>query len=156
MSSLNERLITDMKEAMKQREAGKIRLSTIRLLRAAQKEAEVARKRELDDDEILELIVREIKKRRDAIPEYEKANRLESIKQLEEEIAVLTNYLPEQMDEDALKSIIQEAINQTGAGSAKDMGRVMKTLLPRIRGRADSKKVSQMVKEMLRDRKSVV
>ncbi|MEN6389457.1 MAG: GatB/YqeY domain-containing protein [Syntrophomonas sp.] len=149
MSSLNERLITDMKEAMKQREAGKIRLSTIRLLRAAQKEAEVARKRELDDDEILELIVREIKKRRDAIPEYEKANRLESIKQLEEEIAVLTNYLPEQMDEDALKSIIQEAINQTGAGSAKDMGRVMKTLLPRIRGRADSKKVSQMVKEML-------
>jgi Uncharacterized conserved protein len=68
---------------------------------------------------------------------------------LEEEIAVLTNYLPEQMDEDALKSIIQEAINQTGAGSAKDMGRVMKTLLPRIRGRADSKKVSQMVKEML-------
>jgi len=149
LSSLNERLITDMKEAMKQREAGKIRLSTIRLLRAAQKEAEVARKRELDDDEILELIVREIKKRRDAIPEYEKANRLESIKQLEEEIAVLTNYLPEQMDEDALKSIIQEAINQTGAGSAKDMGRVMKTLLPRIRGRADSKKVSQMVKEML-------
>jgi Uncharacterized conserved protein len=61
LSSLNERLITDMKEAMKQREAGKIRLSTIRLLRAAQKEAEVARKRELDDDEILELIVREIK-----------------------------------------------------------------------------------------------
>ena len=149
MSSLNERLITDMKEAMRQREAGKIRLSTIRLLRAAQREAEVAKKRELDDDEILELIVREVKKRRDAIPDYEKANRLESIKQLEEEIAVLTNYLPEQMDEDALKSIIQEAINQTGASSAKDMGRVMKTLLPRIRGRADSKKVSQMVKEML-------
>ncbi|MEN6389923.1 MAG: GatB/YqeY domain-containing protein [Syntrophomonas sp.] len=149
MSSLNERLIADMKEAMKQREAGKIRLSTIRLLRAAQKEAEVARKRELDDDEILELIVREVKKRRDAIPEYQKANRLESIKQLEEEIAVLTNYLPEQMDEDALKSIIQEAINQTGANSAKDMGLVMKTLLPQIRGRADSKKVSQMVKEML-------
>jgi len=138
-----------MKEAMRQREAGKIRLSTIRLLRAAQREAEVAKKRELDDDEILELIVREVKKRRDAIPDYEKANRLESIKQLEEEIAVLTNYLPEQMDEDALKSIIQEAINQTGASSAKDMGRVMKTLLPRIRGRADSKKVSQMVKEML-------
>lgn len=149
MSSLNERLIADMKEAMKQREAGKIRLSTIRLLRAAQKEAEVARKRDLDDDEILELIIREVKKRRDAIPEYQKANRLESIKQLEEEIAVLTNYLPEQMDEDALKSIIQETINQTGASSAKDMGRVMQSLLPRIRGRADSKKVSQMVKEML-------
>ncbi|MEQ8174974.1 MAG: GatB/YqeY domain-containing protein [Syntrophomonadaceae bacterium] len=149
MSSLNERLIADMKEAMKQREAGKIRLSTIRLLRAAQKEAEVARKRELDNDEILELIIREVKKRRDAIPEYQKANRSESIKQLEEEIAVLTNYLPEQMDEDALKSIIQEAINQTGASSAKDMGLVMKTLLPQLRGRADSKKVSQMVKEML-------
>lgn len=149
MPSLNERLIVDMKEAMKQREAGKIRLSTIRLLRAAQKEAEVARKRELDDDEILELIVREVKKRRDAIPEYEKANRLESIKQLEEEIAVLTDYLPEQMDEDALNSIILEVINQTGANSAKDMGRVMQTLLPRIRGRADSKKVSQMVKERL-------
>lgn len=149
MSSLNEQLIADMKEAMKQREAGKIRLSTIRLLRAAQKEAEVARKRDLNDDEILELIIREIKKRKDAIPEYEKANRLESIKQLEEEIAVLTNYLPEQMDEDALKNMIHEVINQTGASSAKDMGRVMKYLLPQIRGRADSKKVSQLVKEML-------
>lgn len=149
MSSLNERLIADMKEAMKQREAGKIRLSTIRLLRAAQKEAEVARKRVLNDDEILELIVREVKKRKDAIPEYQKANRPDSIKQFEEEIAVLTTYLPEQMDEDALKSIIQDIINQTGASSAKDMGRVMQALLPQIRGRADSKAVSQMVKEML-------
>lgn len=138
-----------MKEAMKQREAGKIRLSTIRLLRAAQKEAEVARKHELDDDEILELIIREVKKRRDAIPQYQKAKRLESIKQLEEEIAVLQNYLPEQMDEDALNNLIQELISQTGAISAKDMGRVMQSLLPQIRGRADSKKVSQMVKEML-------
>lgn len=149
MASLNEQLIADMKEAMKQKEAGKIRLSTIRLLRAAQKEAEVARKRELNDEEILELVVREIKKRKDAIPDYEKAGRPEEIKKLEQEITVLEHYLPEQMDEEELNNVIREVIEETGARSARDMGRVMQVLMPRIRGRADGKLASQLVKNML-------
>ncbi|HWP95529.1 MAG TPA: GatB/YqeY domain-containing protein [Syntrophomonadaceae bacterium] len=150
MASLNDKLIADMKEAMKQKEAGKIRLSTIRLLRAAQKEAEVARTRELDDEEILELAVREVKKRKDAIPEYERAGRPEMIRQLHEEIAVLQTYLPEQIGEDELKRIVYGVIEETCASSAKDMGRVMQALMSRVKGRADGTLVSQLVKEMLK------
>ena len=150
MPSLNEKLLADMKEAMKQREAGKLRLATIRMVRAAQKEAEVARKRELEDEELLELIIREVKKRKDAIPEYEKANRPDAVKQLEEEIAVLKEYLPDELDESELRRIIRDVIEETRAGSIKDMGKVMQILMPRVRGRADGKVISQLVNEMLK------
>jgi uncharacterized protein len=150
LASLNDKLIADMKEAMKQKEVGKIRLSTIRLLRAAQKEAEIAKKKELDDEEILELVIREVKKRKDAIPDYEKAGRPEMISQLQEEIAVLKSYLPEQIGEDELKRIIQSVIEETCASSAKDMGRVMQALMFRVKGRADGRMISQLVKEMLK------
>jgi len=150
LPSLNEKLLADMKEAMKQREAGKLRLATIRMVRAAQKEAEVARKRELEDEELLELIIREVKKRKDAIPEYEKANRPDAVKQLEEEIAVLKEYLPDELDESELRRIIRDVIEETRAGSIKDMGKVMQILMPRVRGRADGKVISQLVNEMLK------
>lgn len=150
MPSLNEKLLADMKEAMKQREAGKLRLATIRMVRAAQKEAEVARKRELEDEELLELIIREVKKRKDAIPEYEKANRPGAVKQLEEEIAVLKEYLPDELDESELRRIIRDVIEETRAGSIKDMGKVMQILMPRVRGRADGKVISQLVNDMLK------
>ncbi len=150
MSSLSEKLLADMKEAMKQREAGKIRLATIRLVRAAQKEAEVAKKRELEDEEIIELIIREVKKRKDAIPEYKKANRPDDIRQLEEEITVLQEYLPDQLDENELKRIIRNVIEETQAVTARDMGRVMQVLMSRVRGQADGKLMSQLVKEMLK------
>lgn len=147
--SLNERLLNDMKEAMKQKEAGKIRLATIRMVRAAQKEMEIDKKRELTDEELIQLIRREMKKRQDVIADYEKAHRMEMVEQLKEEIRILKEYLPEQLGEDELRKIVKETIAEAGAEGMKDMGKVMKILMPKIQGRADGKTVNEMVKEML-------
>ncbi|MBO8159144.1 GatB/YqeY domain-containing protein [Thermosyntropha sp.] len=147
--SLNERLLNDMKEAMKAKEAGKIRLSTIRMVRAAQKELEIEKKRQLTDEELIQLIRREVKRRQDVIADYERANRPEMVEQLNEEIRVLEEYLPEQLGEDELRALVKKAIQETEANSLKDMGKVMKVLMPKIQGRADGKTVNEMVKEML-------
>lgn len=147
--SLNERLLSDMKEAMKQKEAGKIRLATIRMVRAAQKEMEIDKKRELTDEELIQLIRRELKKRQEVIADYQKAGRSEMVEQLKEEIRILEEYLPEQLGEEELRKLVKEAIAEAGAESAKDMGKVMKILMPKIQGRADGKVVNEMVKTML-------
>lgn len=147
--SLNDRLFADMKEAMKEKEAGKIRLSTIRMIRAAQKEAEIDKKRELTDDELIDIINRELKKRKEAIADYEKADRPEMVKQLEEEIKVLQGYLPEQLGEDQIILIIKEAIQEIGANGPKDLGLLMKTVMPKLKGRADGKLISELAKKML-------
>ncbi|SHG85739.1 hypothetical protein SAMN02745221_01123 [Thermosyntropha lipolytica DSM 11003] len=147
--SLNARLLNDMKEAMKQKEAGKIRLATIRMVRAAQKEMEIDKKRELTEEELIQLIRREMKKRQDVIADYERAGRLEMVEQLKEEIRILEEYLPEQLGEEELRKMVEEAIAEAGATSSKDMGKVMKVLMPKIQGRADGRVVNEMVKEML-------
>lgn len=147
--SLNDQLLADMKEAMKEREAGKVRLSTIRMIRAAQKEAEIDKHRDLTDEELLEVIHRELKKRKESLSEYERANRPEMVQQLQIEISVLQAYLPEQLGEDEIRAIVQEAITATGATGPQDMGRVMKAVMPSFKGRADGKLVNQIVKELL-------
>lgn len=147
--SLTAQLLADMKEAMKQREAGKVRLSTIRMVRAAQKEAEIDKGREMTDEEMIDIINREVKKRKDALPDYEKANRPESVKQLYEEINILQGYLPEQLSTEAISALIKETIKELGATRPQDMGKVMQTVMPRLKGRADGKLVSRLVKEML-------
>jgi uncharacterized protein YqeY len=145
--SLADKLLADMKEAMKGHE--KIRLSTIRMVRAAIKDAEINKHFELTDEEILEIIVRQVKIRKDAIPDYEKANRPESVQQLQDEIKVLQSYLPEQLSEDELRSIIRDTIQETGVQGPQDMGKLMKNLMPKLKGRADGKQINQLVKEML-------
>lgn len=147
--SLLERLTADMKEAMKAKEAGKVRLSTIRMAKSATKNAEIEKKRELTEEEIIEVIAREVKQRRDAMEEYRKAGREDIVQQLEAEVAVLLPYLPEQLDENQLRQLIQEAIAATGAQGPKEMGKVMGYLMPKIKGRADGKLVNQLVKEYL-------
>lgn len=147
--SLLERLTADMKEAMKAKEAGKIRLSTIRMAKSALKNAEIEKKRELTEEEIIEVIAREVKQRRDAMEEYCKAGREDIVQQLEAEVAVLLPYLPEQLDETRLRQLIQEAIAATGAQGPREMGKVMGYLMPKIKGRADGKLVNQLVKEYL-------
>lgn len=148
--SLGDRLLEDMKEAMKQKKAGKIRLSTIRMVRAAQKEAEIDLKRELSDNEIIDIISREVKKRKDVVPDYEKANRPETVKQLHEEIKILQGYLPEQLAENEIREIIGDAIEKIGATSSRDMGRVMKKVMPGLKGWAEGNLVNQLVKQMLK------
>ncbi len=147
--TLKERLNEDMKQAMKAREAGKERLSVIRLARAAIKYAEIDRRHELSDEEVLEVLAREVKQRRDAILEYQKANRPEAVAALEREMNIVLGYLPRQMSADEIRALAREVVAQVGARDGKDMGKVMGALMPKVKGRADGKLVNQIVRELL-------
>lgn len=147
--TLKERLEQDMKDALKAREAGKLRLSVIRLARAAIKNAEIEKMKPLDDAGVIEVLAREVKQRRDAIPEFRRGNRPDLVAQLEQEIQVLKEYLPEQLDEQTLRQMARDAVVETGASSPRDMGKVMAVLMPRVRGRADGRLVNEIVKKLL-------
>lgn len=147
--SLKEKLTADMKEAMKAREEGRQRLGVIRLVRGAIRQQEIDGQRELDDEAVLSVISKEVKQRRDAIEEFQKGGRDDLVRQNESEIAILMEYLPQQMTEDEVRSAVQEAIAATGASTPKDMGKVMKELMLKVKGRADGKLVNQIVRERL-------
>ncbi len=147
--SLKEQLTADMKQAMKDKEAGKVRLSVIRMVRSALRNAEIDQKIELGDPEIIEIIVKEVKMRRDSIDEFNKGNRSDLVDQAEKEINVLIQYLPQQLTEDELRMLVQDTITEIGASSVKDMGKVMSCLMPKIKGRADGKLVNVIVRELL-------
>ncbi|MGI6421114.1 MAG: GatB/YqeY domain-containing protein [Syntrophomonadaceae bacterium] len=147
--SLADRLLEDMKKAMKDREVSKIRLATIRMIRAAQKEAEIDKRDGLTDDEILAILNRELKKRRDVVGDYERANRTEDVIRLQQEISVIQEYLPEQLEESELRAIIEKTIEELQATGPGDIGRVMKQLMPGLKGRADGKLVKQIVDQVL-------
>ena len=138
-----------MKEAMKAKEAGKQRLSVIRLVRGAVRQLEIDGKKELGDEDVLGVISKEAKQRRDAIEEFKKGGRDDLVAAAEAEIAILMEYLPKQLSKDEIKSLVQEAIAASGATSPKDMGKVMKELMPKVKGRADGKLVNEVVKEAL-------
>ncbi|GAB6173337.1 GatB/YqeY domain-containing protein [Paradesulfitobacterium aromaticivorans] len=147
--SLKDRLVEDMKAAMKAKEEGKVKLSVIRMARAAIKNSEIDKKQEFNDEQVIEVLARELKMRRDAIAEFAKADRPETVKSLEEEIAVLMEYLPQQLSEGEIRQLAQEIIQSVGAQGPKDLGKVMGALAPKTRGRADGKLVNQIVRELL-------
>jgi hypothetical protein len=138
-----------MKVAMKAKEEGKVRLSVIRLARAAIKNAEIDKKIEFSDEQVIEVLAREMKQRRDALEEFNKANRPEMVKALEEEMVVLMDYLPQQLSEGEIRQLVQETVATIGAQGPKDLGKVMGALSPKTKGRADGKLVNQVVREML-------
>lgn len=147
--SLKDRLTEDMKQAMKDKEAGKLRLSVIRMVRASIKNVEIDRKKELSEDEVLDVLAKEVKMRRDALEEFKKGNRPDLVEGLEQEIAILMHYLPEQLSEAEVRALVAEAVAQTGAAGPKDMGKVMAVLMPKVKGKADGKLVNTVVKELL-------
>lgn len=147
--SLQDRLMEDMKAAMKAKEAGKLRLSVIRMSRAAIRNIEIDNHKSLNDDEVIEVLAKEVKQRRDSIEEYKKANRQDVVDTLNQEIAILMEYLPKQMSSEEIRQLVQEAISSTGAKGPKDMGKVMGKLMPQVKGKADGKLVNQIVKELL-------
>lgn len=149
--SLNQQLLDDMKNAMKAKEAGKLKLSVIRLVRAALKNAEIKAGKELNDEEIIEVIAREVKQRRESISEYQKANRQDIVENLRAEIDVLLEYLPQQLTEEEIRELVQKVVAETGANSSKDIGKVMGKLMPQVKGKADGKVVKQVVGEILAD-----
>lgn len=147
--SLKERLVEDMKAAMKAKEEGKVRLSVIRMARAAIKNAEIDKKTEFNDAQVIEVLAREVKMRRDAMEEFSKAKRPDKVRELEEEVAILMEYLPQQLTEGEIRKLAEEIIAETGAQGIKDIGKVMSLITPKTKGRADGKIVNQIVRELL-------
>ena len=145
--SLKEQLLQDMKEAMKEKDT--IRRNTVQLVRSGILQIEKDKQIELDDEGILDVIAKELKKRRDSIPDFEKSGRTDLLEGLNKEIEVLLGYLPKQLTEDEIKSIVEEAVAESGASTMKDMGKVMAIISPKVKGRADNKIVSGFVKQML-------
>lgn len=147
--SLKDKLNEDMKQAMKDKEAGKLRLSVIRMVRATIKNVEIDRKKELSEEEVLDVLAKEVKMRRDAMEEFTKGNRLDLAQQLEQEIAILLLYLPQQLSEAEVLVLVTDAVAETQATTPKDMGKVMAALMPKVKGRADGKLVNSIVRELL-------
>lgn len=147
--SLKDRLTEDMKDAMKAKEAGKLKLSVIRMVRAAIKNQEIDKGKELNDDEVILVLSREAKLRRDSIPEYVKAGRNETVETLNEEIRILMEYLPKQLTEAEIITLVKKAIKDTGAQNSQDMGKVMSKIMPETKGKADGKLVNELVKKCL-------
>lgn len=145
--SLKERLLEDMKSAMKSKD--KERLSVIRMLRAAVLNEEKNKTRELDEDEVIDVLAREAKKRREAIPEYEKAQREDHVEKLKREIDIIMEYLPQQLTEQEIEEIVRQTIQELGANSMKDMGKVMGKLMSQLKGKADGKLVNKIVRQHL-------
>lgn len=147
--SLKERLTEDMKQAMRAKEEGKLRLSVIRMVRANIKNVEIDRKQELSNDEVLDVLAKEVKMRRDSMEEFKKANRPDLVESLEQEIEILMSYLPQQLSEAEVRTLVESAVAETQAVSPKEMGKVMAVLMPKVKGRADGKLVNTIVREML-------
>lgn len=145
--SLKERLLEDMKNAMKQKEV--LKKNSIQMVRAAVLQVEKDNKVTLDDDGVIEVIAKEVKKRKESIPDFEKGGRQEIVDNLKIEVEILQEYLPEALSEEEVELIVKKAIDDTGVDSMKDMGKVMQVVLPQVRGRADGKLVSQIVKKLL-------
>jgi len=145
--ALKDQLQADLKTAMKDKD--KVKKSSITMIRAAILQVEKDQKVELEEDQILEIIAKQLKQRRDGLAEFEKAQRDDLIQQAQEEITIIESYLPTQLTVDEIKVIVAETIKETGAVDVKDMGKIMSALMPKVKGRADGKLVNQVVRESL-------
>ena len=144
---LRERIADEMRAAMKARE--QTRVSTLRMLMAAMKNTQVEKGHELEDDEVIEVISREAKRRRESMEAFEKGGRDELVQKEGAELAILEAYLPEKLSDEELARLVDEAIAETGASSPKEMGQVMKAVMPKVKGRADGSAVSAAVRARL-------
>lgn len=144
--SLKERLLEDLKNAMKDKDI--LKKNAVQMTRAAVLQYEKDNQTTLDDDGVLDIIAKEVKKRRDILPEYEKSGREDLINDLKAEIDVLVQYLPPQLTDEELEAIVRQAASEVNATSMKDMGKIMQAVLPKVKGRADGKKVNEIVKKI--------
>ena len=145
--SLKEQLFADLKTAMKEKDT--LKKDTVQLIRSGILQYEKDNKVELDDEGVLDIITKQLKSRRDSLPDYQKSGREDLIEKLNKEIEILLGYLPEQLSEDEIAKIVEEAIAATGAASIKEMGKVMGIVNPKVKGRADMKVVGALVKKLL-------
>ncbi len=144
---IKEQLLQDLKTAMREKDT--LRRDMLQISRAAVLQTEKDSQTELDEAGVMALIAKEVKKREELLSDLENSDRQDIIDRTNAEIAVFKAYLPEQMDETQVEEIVRKAIAATGAVSARDMGMVMKAVIPEIAGRADNKLVNQVVRRLL-------
>ncbi len=144
---LREKIDADVKEALKS--GAKDKVSTLRMLNAALKNKQIDKRRPLTDEEVIETVRSLIKQRKDSIEQFAKGNRQDLVDKETAEVKVLEGYLPQQLSREEVEAMVRNAIAQTGAQGSRDMGKVMKALIPMIGGRADGKLVSELVKNAL-------
>lgn len=144
---MREKILNDIISAMKSKD--KEKLSTLRLLKGAMQLEEINKKGELSDEEIISLIAKQIKTRKESIAEFENANRQDLIDKTVKEIDILTEYMPEQLDEEEVIKIIEEAFNEIKPTSMKDMKQIMSYLNPKLKGKTDMGFVSKQIKKRL-------
>lgn len=144
---MKNKIIEDIKSAMKSQD--KVALAVVRMLKSDIQMAELNKKSELTDDEIVSIVSKQIKMRKDSIKEFEKGNRNDLIEQSEQEIKILEKYLPEQLTEEEITDIINNVFSRVNPTSSSDMGKIMGALTPLVKGKADMGIVSKIVKEKL-------
>ncbi|MBC6696025.1 GatB/YqeY domain-containing protein [Terrisporobacter mayombei] len=145
--SLKQKLQEDLKSSMKNKET--IKKSVITLIRSSIKQYEVDNRVELGDAEIVDLIAKQLKQTRDSREEFKKAGREDLVSKAEAEIEVLKEYLPQQLSEEELNEIVISTISEVGATSMKDMKKIMTSIMPKVKGRADGKLINELVKKNL-------
>ena len=144
---MKKRLLDDLKEAMK--EKNEIKKNAIQMVRAGILQIEKDKGIELNNEQIIETIAKEVKKRKDSIPDYERGGREDLVKQIKEEISYLEIYLPKQLSREEIEVIVKQIIEETGASSMKDMGIVMKSAKEKMGASADGKTINEVVKQYL-------
>jgi uncharacterized protein YqeY len=145
--SLKEQIDADYKAAMKARDD--LKVSVLRLLRSAIHNAEIDKQRTLTDDEILGVIQSEVRKRRESIEAFQQGGRQDLVEREQAELAILESYLPKALTREELEALVRETVRKVGALSVRDMGKVMSALMPKVRGRADEREVSNLVRQIL-------
>lgn len=144
---MKERLLEDLKLAMKSQD--KIKLSVIRMVKAAIQMDEIAKKRELTEEEIVSILAKQIKTRKESIQEFAKANRNDLVEQNEAEVAILNTYMPKMMEESEIEALIEEVFTKVNPTGVNDIGRVMKEIAPLVKGKADMSLVNSLIKKHL-------
>jgi uncharacterized protein YqeY len=145
--SISERIAEDLKQAQKQRD--QTRLSTLRMLKSELKYKEIEKGGPLTEEEEIGVLSSSAKKRMDSITQFKNGNRSDLVTKEESELKVVQSYLPEQLSESDLRQIIDQAVSEVGALGKSDLGKVMKVLMPKVKGRADGKLVNQLVTNRL-------
>jgi hypothetical protein len=145
--SLEERLLEEMKQAMKSND--KLRLSTIRMIRSALKNKEIELRKSLEDEEVAKVIQAMVRKGEESVEQFQIGGRMDLVDKEKKEIEILKSFLPQPLSQEEILQIIDQSIQETQASSPKDIGKVMKSVMPKIGGKADGKLINQLVKERL-------
>lgn len=145
--SLEERLVEEMKQAMKSND--KLRLSTIRMIRSALKNKEIELRKKLEDEDVVKVIQAMLRKGEESVEQFQTGGRMDLVEKEKKEIEILKSFLPQPLSQEEILKIIDQSIQETQASSLKDIGKVMKSVMPKMGGKADGKLINQLVKERL-------